>query len=124
MAKNTLEVHIVKMCKKLWNSTKWSLAGFRYAFNNELSFKLEFLLFMLLTPIAIFLAADVNQLFFLLSSCYTVLIVELINTAIEVIVDRIGLEHNELSKHAKDVGSAAVFLSIIFMLLVWSISRS
>jgi len=107
------------LVKKLCCSTVWSLAGFKYAVTHEMSFRLEVILAIALTPLAFLLAIDLNQLLLLIFSLYAVLIVELINTAIEATVDRIGMERNELSKHAKDAGSAAVFLSILLAVLVW-----
>lgn len=109
----------MQIYKKIWLSTKWSLAGLKYAFKHELAFRLEIILAVILSPIAFYLAADLNQLLLLLFSLYAILIVELINTAIEATVDRVGLEHHILSKHAKDAGSAAVFLSILLLGLVW-----
>jgi len=105
--------------EKLYYSTLWSLAGLKYAITHELSFKLEAIVAVILTPLAFFLAVDLNQLLLLLLSLYIVLIVELINSAIEATVDRIGPERNALSKNAKDLGSAAVFLSILLAGLVW-----
>lgn len=107
------------LVKKLWLSTLWSLSGIKYAVIHEISFRLETILVVTLTPITFLLASDLNQLLLLIVSLYLVLIVELINTAIEATVDRIGHEQSELSKHAKDVGSAAVFISILLAGLVW-----
>lgn len=111
----------MNLCKKLCNSTKWSFEGLIYTFKFETAFKIELIVVLALSPIAFFLAKDLNQLLFLLISLYAVLIVELINTAIEAVVDRIGLDHHALSKSAKDAGSAAVFLSILLAAFVWII---
>lgn len=121
ISKSSMILTALIICKKLLNSAKWSFNGLRYAFNNDISFKLEIFLTIILSPLAVYVSENLNQLFFLLFSLYAILVVELINTAIESLVDRIGLEHNELSKNAKDVGSAAVFLTILFMFLVWSL---
>lgn len=109
----------MRVVKKLWHSILWSLSGLKYAIRHELSFRLETILVVILTPLAFLFALDLNQLLLLLLSSYIVLIVELINTAIEATVDRVSTEHSDLSKHAKDVGSAAVFLSILLAILVW-----
>jgi diacylglycerol kinase (ATP) len=109
----------MSLTKKLWCSTRWSLSGLKYAVTHEMSFRLEIMLAIALTPLAFLLAIDLNQLLLLIFSLYAVLIVELINTAIEATVDRFGPERNELSKHAKDAGSAAVFLSILLAAIVW-----
>lgn len=109
----------MNICRKLWNSTQWSYAGLVSTFKYETAFKLELIIVLILSPAAFFLAKDLNQLLFLLISLYAILIVELINTSIEAVVDRIGLEHHSLSKNAKDAASAAVFLSIFLAALVW-----
>ena len=72
-------------------------------------------------PAAFWVATDNLQLLMLLGVILVVLIVELLNTGIEIVVDRIGLEFNELSGRAKDVGSAAVLMSLILFLLVWGV---
>jgi diacylglycerol kinase (ATP) len=110
---------LIKIAKKIWFSTKCSIDGLCYAFRHELAFKLEIIMVSILSPIAFYRARDLTQLLFLLFSLYAILIVELLNTAIETVVDRIGLEEHILSKHAKDIGSAAVFLSMVFFILVW-----
>ncbi len=109
----------MNIIKKLCNSTLWSLSGLKHAVKNELSFKLEIVATLILTPLAYLLAFDLTQLLLLLLSLYNVLIIELINTAIEATINRTGIEHNELSKIAKDTGSAAVFLSILIVAVVW-----
>ena len=76
---------------------------------------------MVLVPAAFWIATDSLQLLMLLGVILIVLIVELLNTGIEIVVDRIGLEFNELSGRAKDVGSAAVLMSLLLFLLVWGV---
>lgn len=105
--------------KKLYNSTVWSLSGLFYAFKNELAFRLELCAMVILMPLAFYIANDFNQLLWLLVSLHQVLIVELINTAIEATVDRISTDRHKLAKHAKDVGSAAVFYSLLIAIMVW-----
>jgi diacylglycerol kinase (ATP) len=76
---------------------------------------------MVLVPASFWIATDGLQLLMLLGVILIVLIVELLNTGIEIVVDRIGLEFNELSGRAKDVGSAAVLMSLLLFLLVWGV---
>jgi len=109
------------LIKKLYNSTIWSLSGLAFAFKNELAFRIELVVVLLLTPVAFYVATDLNQLLWLLVSLHQVLIVELINTAIESTVNRIGTDLHILAKHAKDVASAAVFYSVMLALVVWTI---
>jgi diacylglycerol kinase (ATP) len=104
---------------KLIHATRWSLAGLRYVFHHEIAFKLELFVAVILIPLAFVLADTLNQLLWLVFSIWLVLIIELINSAIETVVNRIGTEQHELSMRAKDIGSAAVFMGILFALLVW-----
>lgn len=94
--------------------------GLVYAFKHEFAFKLEVFIAIILSILAFYIADDLTQLLFLLCSLYAILVVELINTAIEAAVDRVGLEQHELSKFAKDAASAAVFCSVLMMVFVWS----
>lgn len=105
---------IVATLRHTWN-------GLSHSFNNEEAFRVEILLSLVLIPSAFWLAVDYLQLIALLGSLFLVLIVELLNTAIEATVDRIGSEFHELSKHAKDAGSAAVGISLTLCLLIWTI---
>lgn len=109
----------MNLAKKLYASTLYSLMGLLNAYKNELAFRLELVIFIVLTPIALYIAQDINQLLWLICSVFLVLIVELGNTAVEATVDRIGTELHELSKYAKDAGSAAVFCAIILAAFVW-----
>jgi diacylglycerol kinase (ATP) len=111
----------VNILKKLYNSTKWSLAGLGYVIHHELSFRIELFLVCLLLPAAFYVAQDLNQLLWLVFSLAFVLIAELINTAIEVAINRISYEQNDLSKHAKDIGSAVVFCTLVFVAFVWGL---
>ena len=99
--------------EKLWNASKWSIAGLVGAFKNELAFRLELVAAVILTPLAFYIAEDLNQLLWLIFSVYLVLIVELLNSGIEAAIDRIGQELHQMSKYAKDVGSAAVFCTVL-----------
>lgn len=112
---------LLKISKKLWYSTLCSIDGLVYAFKHEFAFKLEVFIAIILSPLAFYIATDLTQLLLLLCSLHAVLVVELINTAVEAAVDRVGLERHDLSKYAKDAASAAVFWSVLMMVLVWGV---
>jgi len=97
-----------------------SLQGLKDAFANEEAFKVQSILCLFLIPLALSIAENYLQLLLLLCSLFLVLIVELLNTSIEMVVDRIGTEFHKLSGRAKDIGSAAVCLSMVVFILVWS----
>ncbi|MGB1333295.1 MAG: diacylglycerol kinase [Porticoccaceae bacterium] len=97
------------------NSSK----GLKDAFLKEEAFRVQVLLGLLLVPLACFIANSYLQLLLLLLVYCLVMIVELLNTCIEIVVDRIGPEFHELSGRAKDIGSAAVALSMFVFVLVW-----
>jgi diacylglycerol kinase (ATP) len=96
-----------------------SFKGLKDSFVYEEAFRVEVFLCLILIPMAFYVAVDYLQLILLILSVLLVMIVELLNTGIEIVVDRIGLEFNELSGRAKDVGSAAVFLSMVVFAVVW-----
>ena len=99
---------------------KNSWQGLKDAFANEEAFKVQSILCLILIPLALVIAENYLQLLLLLCSLFLVLIVELLNTSIEMVVDRIGTEFHKLSGRAKDIGSAAVCLSMVVFILVWS----
>lgn len=105
----------------LLHSTRYSLKGFAAAFRHEAAFRQEVALSALLLPLAMWLGQNVTQVLLLVGSCVLVLMVELLNSAIETVVDRIGPEHHELSGRAKDIGSAAVMLALAFAGLTWGL---
>ena len=107
--------------RRVVNATFYSVAGLRAAWRNEAAFRQECVAVVLLIPIALWLGQNAVQRALLLCSCVLVLIVELLNTAVEFVVDRVGTDHHELSGRAKDLGSAAVFTSIALAILVWSL---
>ncbi|HUO68619.1 MAG TPA: diacylglycerol kinase [Gammaproteobacteria bacterium] len=107
--------------RRVVNATFYSFAGLRTAWRNEAAFRQECVGVVLLIPVAFWLGQSAVQRALLLSSCLFVLIVELVNTAIEFVVDRVGTDHHELSGRAKDLGSAAVFTSIALAMLVWAL---
>ncbi|MCK5708248.1 MAG: diacylglycerol kinase [Candidatus Aureabacteria bacterium] len=104
---------------RLWNALFYSYDGLREAFKNEEAFRQELLLSVVLIPIAIILPISFISKALMISSVIFLLIVELLNSAIEAIVDRISTEKHPLAKRAKDMGSAAVLLSIINLTVIW-----
>lgn len=104
----------------LLNATRFSLAGLKSAFRHESAFRQELMAFGFLVPTGAYLASSLGQIVGLLSACCFVLSVELLNSGIEAAIDRIGAEHHELSKLAKDYGSAAVMMSLLIVGIVWT----
>ncbi len=104
---------------RIWNALKYSSRGLLFALRVESAFRQELILAAVLVPIAIVLALPAIETLALIGSVVLVLIVELINSSIEAAVDRISLDHHRLSGRAKDLGSAAVFLALMWCLLTW-----
>ncbi len=104
---------------RLVKATTFSCQGFKAAYANEAAFRQEIYLAIILIPLACYLANSGLERALLISVVLLVPIVELINSGIEAIVDRISTEKHELSGRAKDVGSAAVLLSLINAVVVW-----
>jgi len=107
--------------RRLINAFGYSISGLRAAYRLEDAFRQEILLAAVLIPAALMLPVAATGRALLLASVFLVLIVELINSAVEAAVDRISLDNHELAKVAKDIGSAAVMLSLVCMTLVWMI---
>jgi diacylglycerol kinase (ATP) len=107
--------------QRLWNAFGYSLHGFSSAFRHEDAFRQEVLLAAVLIPIALLVDASGTGKAMMIGSVLLVLIVELLNSAIEAAVDRISLDHHRLAKRAKDLGSAAVFLSLVNVAIVWAL---
>jgi len=107
--------------QRLWNALGYSLQGMASAFRHEDAFRQECLLAAVLVPGAFFLHAGGTERALMIGSVLLVLIVELLNSAVEAAVDRISLENHLLAKRAKDIGSAAVFLSLINVAVVWAL---
>ncbi|PHM51101.1 diacylglycerol kinase [Xenorhabdus sp. KK7.4] len=99
----------------------YSAKGIKAAWKNEAAFRQEAVLAILATIVAFSFDFGILERLFLISSVMLVLIVEMLNSAIEAVVDRIGSEYHELSGRAKDMGSAAVFLAMILALFIWVI---
>lgn len=105
--------------RRLLGALSNSAAGLRAAWKTEEAFRQEMLLAIVLFPAAFWLGENSVQIVLLLLSVLIVLIVELLNTCVEATVDRIGHEYHELSKRAKDIGSAAVGVSLAALIVVW-----
>jgi len=105
---------------RAWHAAKNSWCGLVYAFMEESAFRQELTLFALLTPIAIVLPINYLERALLISSLMMVLVVELLNSSVEAAIDRISFEHHDLSKRAKDFGSAAVMLALFIAILLWA----
>lgn len=101
------------------NATRYSAQGLRQAWKHEAAFRQEVLLNLVLVPAALWLGRNPVEKALLIACCVLVLIVELINSAIEAAIDRHGSERHELSGRAKDQGSAAVLLSLLLLAIVW-----
>ena len=107
--------------RRLVNATFFSLAGLRAAWRNEAAFRQECALAEVLTPTALWLGQTAVERSLLIGTCWLVLVVELLNSAVEAVVDRVGTDHHKLSGRAKDLGSAAVFVSLALTALVWGL---
>lgn len=107
--------------RHLISATDYSFKGLRAAFRHETAFRQELLVCALLLPLAWWVGQGPVEWILLGGSCLLVLIVELLNSAIENVVDRIGTEHHELSGRAKDISSAAVMLSLVVAGLTWGL---
>jgi diacylglycerol kinase (ATP) len=101
-------------------AARFSAQGFMHAWRHESAFRQELTLGIILTPLALWLGQTTYERLLLIACLLLVLIVELLNSAVEAAIDRFGEEHHELSGRAKDLGSAAVFVSLTLVLLVWS----
>jgi diacylglycerol kinase (ATP) len=106
---------------RMWNAFLYSMEGISAALRHETAFRQEVLLAVILVPTALLLPANGTGKALMLGSVLLVLIVELINSAIEAVVDRISPERHPLAKRAKDFGSAAVLLSLINVPLIWTL---
>ena len=106
---------------RMLKATLWSFQGLRAAWLHESSFRLEVCLLAVLAPLALWLGDTGVERALLLGSCLLVLAVELLNSAIEAVIERYGPEHHELAGRAKDMGSAAVFVTMLNVLAVWGL---
>jgi diacylglycerol kinase (ATP) len=107
--------------QRIVSATRNSFAGLRAAWQNEAAFRQECVPAIVLIPAAFWIGDNAVELVLLIGSVLLVLIVEIVNSAIEAAVDRIGTERHELSGRAKDLGSAAVFLSLLLTGVTWAL---
>ncbi len=105
--------------KRIFLAGGYSLAGLSAAYRQEAAFRQELLLAVVLIPLACWLRVAPLERMLMIATLLLVLVVELLNSAIEAVVDRIGSEHHELSGRAKDMGSAAVLISLLLTAYVW-----
>ena len=104
---------------RIWHATRYSASGLRAAFANEEAFRQELLIAVVATPVGLWLGRSGVERALLVGTLLLTLIVELLNSAVEAAIDRIGMERHELSGRAKDLGSAAVFLVLTLTGTVW-----
>ncbi|MBI3188496.1 MAG: diacylglycerol kinase [Gammaproteobacteria bacterium] len=107
--------------KRILMAGLYSWQGFKAAFRKEEAFRQEVYLSAVLIPLAFYLGDNGMQIAMMVGSVLLVLMVEILNSAIEAVVDRIGMEPHKLSGRAKDMGSSAVLLSLINVVVVWSL---
>jgi diacylglycerol kinase (ATP) len=105
--------------RRLINAFDYSIAGTLAAFKHEDAFRQEVVLAVVLTPVALYFGETAIDQALMISSLLFIIIVELLNSSIEATVDRISVKHHKLAKRAKDIGSAAVFFSLINAAVIW-----
>jgi len=113
--------HMPRGPGRILKAAVWSLQGLRAAWLHESSFRLEVVLLVVLTPLAIWLGEGAIERVLLIGSCLMVLSAELLNSAVEAVIERYGPEFHELAGRAKDMGSAAVFVLMMNVLLCWGL---
>ncbi|MEO6228098.1 MAG: diacylglycerol kinase [Thermomonas sp.] len=111
--------HLPRSPARILKATQWSLQGLRAAWLHESSFRLEVVLFVIVGPLGWYFGQTGVERALLIGSCLLVLSCELLNSAIEAVIERYGPEHHELAGRAKDMGSAAVFVLMMNVILVW-----
>ena len=105
--------------KRLANAFTYSVAGTLAAYKHEDAFRQELILSIVLIPLAIYLGQTVIEQALMIASILLIIIVELLNSSVEATVDRISVKRHKLSKRAKDIGSAAVFFSLVNAAVIW-----
>lgn len=113
--------HLPRTPGRIVKATIWSLQGLRAAWKHESSFRLEVYLLIVLTPLALWLGQNAIERALMIGSCLLVLSAELLNSAVEAVIERYGPEIHELAGRAKDMGSAAVFVLMVNALLIWGL---
>lgn len=111
----------IRGVRRVINATGYSMSGLKTAFKNEAAFRSLLLLNIVLIPIAFCLSVAPAERALMVAVCLLSLVIELFNSAIEAVVDRVSLEWHELSKNAKDLGSAAQFIGLWIIFIVWGI---
>jgi len=106
---------------RIWNALFYSMAGFAAAFKYEDAFRQEVILAAILIPLSFFLPVSNVGRALMIASVLLVLMIELLNSALEASVDRVSIERHPLAKRAKDIGSAAVFVALLNAAIVWSL---
>lgn len=107
--------------RRLLNAFGYSMAGIKAAYKNEDAFRQEVLMAIVMIPLAFYLGETGLEKAIMIASVLLVIIVELLNSSIEATVDRISLENHNLAKRAKDIGSAAVLISLVNLAVVWGL---
>jgi len=110
-----------KGLKRFINAIFFSIAGFKATWKHEEAFRQEVLTLIIAVPLAVWLTESNIERILLIGTVILVMIVELLNSAVEAVVDRVGVEYHELAGRAKDIGSAAVMLSIMLAIMTWSL---
>ncbi|MGE8599110.1 diacylglycerol kinase [Acinetobacter calcoaceticus] len=105
--------------KRILNATAYSISGFKAAYKNEAAFRQIVFINLILIPVSFFLDVTRSEHVLLIIVCLFAMIVELFNSAIEAVVDRVSLEKHQLSKNAKDMGSAAQFVALSIIAITW-----
>lgn len=105
--------------QRIIRAAGYSMKGLKSAYTNEPAFRQEIWCSIVLIPLAFWLGNDVIEKILLLGTVFLVLIIELLNSAIESVVDKIGSDFHELSGRAKDIGSAAVFMVMVLLAITW-----
>lgn len=111
--------HLPRHPSRILKATRWSLQGLGAAWRHESSFRLEVYLFAVLAPLAWWLGESGVERALLVGSMLMVMSVELLNSAVEAVIERYGAEFHELAGRAKDMGSAAVFVSMLAVVVTW-----
>lgn len=110
-----------KGLKRFFNAILFSIAGLKASWQHEEAFRQEVVVFFLAVPLAVWQGKSRVEIVLLIVSVGLVLVVELLNSAVEAVVDRVGSEYHELAGRAKDIGSAAVFLTIGLAVTTWAL---
>ena len=111
--------HLPRTPGRIFKAAVWSMQGLRAAWLHESSFRLEVYLLIVLAPLALWLGDNAIERALMIGSCLLVLSAELLNSAVEAVIERYGPEFHELAGRAKDMGSAAVFVLMMNVVLVW-----